>query len=106
MNIDQTLEQMAALQCPRKIDVTERVMAHAMQHPYLRPVHRRQPLRNLGIVAVAASLLLVIVNVTSIYTRPYDEESMGSMIAQVNDYSSWNTVEEMAVNPYEYLYEE
>ena len=33
-------------------------------------------------------------------------EDMGLAISQFNDYSSWNTVEEAAANPYEYLYED
>ena len=85
MNIDQTLEQLSHLQYPRQVDVTERVMAQVMG------VDPDQ-------VSVKAT--------TMVYTRSYDDEGMGSMIAQANDYSSWNTVEEMAVNPYEYLYEE
>ena len=113
MNIDQTLEQLAHLQYPRQVDVTDRVMEQVMQRPYLQPQYsssrghsRGKLFRRIGIVAVAASLALVVINVTTVYTRSYDEDGMGSMIAQVNDYSSWNTVEEFAVNPYEYLYEE
>ena len=88
--------------------MTDRVMAHAMQHPYLRPAQRTTtPLwRRIGIATVAAVFVIMLVNVTTVYTRSYDDEGLGSMIAQANDYSSWNTVEEMALNPYEYLYEE
>lgn len=116
MNIDQTLEQLSHLRCPRQVDVTDRVMAHAMQHPYLIHHSSNQTFRHsdiqkvvwhrVGIAAVAAVFVLMIVNVTTVYTRSYDDEGLGSMIAQANDYSSWNTVEELAVNPYEYLYEE
>ena len=106
MNIDQTLEQLSQLRCPRQIDVTEGVMSHAMQHPYLRPVHRTPVWRRIGTIAAAAVVALVVINVTTVYTRSYDDEGLGSMIAQANDYSSWNTVEELAVNPYEYLYDE
>lgn len=63
-------------------------------------------LRRVGIAAVAAVLVLLVVNVTTIYTRSYDDEGLGFMIAQANDYSSWAPVEEAAINPYEYLYEE
>ncbi|MBR4738449.1 MAG: hypothetical protein IK058_00430 [Bacteroidales bacterium] len=106
MNIDEQLEHLAHLQCPRQVDVTDRVMREVRQHPYLRPVHRGQTLRRIGIAAVAATLALVVINVTTVYTRSYDEDGLGDMIAQYNDYSSWNTVEELAVNPYEYLYDE
>lgn len=106
MNIDQTLEQLSHLQYPRQVDVTDRVMAQVAQQPYLRPVHRGHLFRRIGIAAVAAVLVLMVVNVTTIYTRSYDDEGLGSMIAQANDYSSWAPVEEAAINPYEYLYEE
>ena len=109
MNIDQTLEQLSHLQCPQQVDVTDRVMAQVVQHPYLRPQYERHSskvFRRIGVATVAAALALVILNVTTVYTRSYDEEGLGSMIAQYNDYSSWNTVEEVAVNPLEYLYEE
>ena len=106
MNIDQTLEQLARLQYPHRVDVTDRVMAHAMQHPYLQPVHRGRTWRRVSAVAAAAVVALLAVNVVSVYTRSYDLDGMGSLIAQANDYSSWNTVEQAAVNPIESIYEE
>lgn len=105
MNIDQTLEQLAHLQYPRQVDVVDRVMAQVAARPYLQPVHRTHVWRRLSVVAAAAAVVLLAVNVTSLYTRSYDEEGMGSTLAQLNDYSSWSTVEQ-AANPYEYLYEE
>lgn len=107
MNIDQTLEQLAHLQYPKQVDVTDRVMAEVMQRPYLQPVHRasRQLWTRISAVAAVAVVVLVAVNVTSLFTRSYDEEGLGNTLAQLNDYSAWTTVEE-AANPYEYLYEE
>lgn len=105
MNIDQTLEQLAHLQYPRQVDVVDRVMAQVAARPYLQPVHHTHVWRRLSAVAAAAAVVLLAVNVTSLYTRSYDEEGMGSTLAQLNDYSSWSTVEQ-AANPYEYLYEE
>ncbi len=107
MNIDNTLEQLACLQYPKQVDVTDRVMAQVSQHPYLQPVrhNNRQLWTRISAVAAVAVVVLVAVNVTSLYTRSYDVESMGNTLAQLNDYSSWSTVEE-AANPYEYLYDE
>ena len=106
MNIDQTLEQLAHLQYPRQVDVVDRVMAQVAARPYLQPVHRSNPLwKRFSAVAAAAVVVLVAINVTSLYTRSYDEEGMGNTLAQLNDYSSWSTVEQVA-SPYEYLYEE
>ena len=56
------------------------------------------------VAAVAAVFLFMIVNVTTVYTRSYDDEGLQSMIAQVNDYSSWNTIEEVVADPYEYFF--
>ena len=106
MNIDQQLEQLARLQYPKQIDVTDRVMSEVMQHPYMQPVHRRTLWKPFGIAVAAAVAALLVVNVVSLYGRSYDEAGMGNTLAQLNDYSSWNTVEDAAVNPYEYLYEE
>jgi hypothetical protein len=106
MTIEDTLEQLSHQQYPHQVDVVDRVMAQVEQHPYLQPVrHRVVSWQRIGAVAAAAVVALVAVNVTLFHDN-YDNEGMGSMIAQVNDYSTWNTVEEAAVNPLEYLYEE
>lgn len=104
MNIEQTLEQLAAQQYPQKVDVVDRVMAEVSKQPQLRPTYRKINWQRASAFAAAAVVALIAVNVLSVHTRSYDEADMGSMIAQVNDYSSWNTVEEAAVNPIEYLY--
>lgn len=107
MTIDQQLEQLSRLRYPKQVDVVDRVMAQVADRPYLQPVaHRRQIWKPVSIAAVAAVAVLLLVNVVSIYGRSYDEAGMGVTIAQLNDYSSWNTIEEAAVNPYECLYEE
>lgn len=117
MNIDQTLEQLARLQYPKQVDVTDRVMEQIGDRSpvvsrrwsligHRSPATNHRPLwTRISAVAAAAVVVLVAVNVTSLYTRSYDVEGMGSTLAQLNDYSSWTTVEE-AANPYEYLYEE
>ena len=105
MTIDEQLEQLAHLQCPRQVDVVDRVMAEVKQKPYLQPARRRL-WRPISIAAAAAVAVLLVVNVVSLYTHSYDEANLGLTLVQVNDYSSWSTVEDLAVNPYEYLYEE
>lgn len=106
MNIEQTLEQLSHLRYPRQVDVTEGVMAQISQHPYLRPLHRSHLWRRVSLAVAAAVVALVLFNIAFVRSRSYDVEGMGSMMAQVNDYSSWYTVEEVAVNPIEYLYED
>ena len=109
MNIDQQLEQLARLQYPKKVDVVDRVMEQVERQPYLMPAPQRHNARRLWLpvsaVAAAAAVLLAI-NVVSLYTHSYDEAGMGRTIAQLNDYNAWSTIEEGAVNPIEYLYDE
>lgn len=106
MNIEETLEQLAQQTCPRKVDVVDSVMATVSQHPYLRPVSKHTYWRPIGAAAAAAVALLLAVGIAVPLLRPYDEDDMSSMIAQVNDYSAWTSVEDVAENPIEFLYEE
>lgn len=107
MTIEQTLEQLAGLEYPKKVDVVDRVMAEVGKKPYLRPAHRNVSWQRISTVAAAAMVALVLVNVALFHFHSYDNEGMGSMIAQVNDYSSWNTVEDAAAeNPIAYLYDD
>lgn len=104
MNIDQTLEQLAKQQYSHQVDVVDRVMAQVSQHPYLQPRHRRPLWQPIGAAAAACAALLLVINVATFSLRSYDEAGMGNAIAQVNDYASWNSVEDMADNPYDYFY--
>ena len=106
MTIDQTLEQLARQQYPGKVDVVDRVMAQVEQHPYLQRVTpQRFGWQRFSAIAAAAVVALLAVNVV-FFHNAYDDDGIGSMIAQVNDYSSWNSVEYAAVNPIESLYDE
>ena len=62
MNIDQTLEQLAHLQYPKQVDVTDRVMEQISQRPYLQPVRHssRQLWTRISAVAAAAVVVLPI----------------------------------------------
>lgn len=106
MNIDQTLEQLKQLNYPKQVDVVDKVMAQVSQKPYLRPVQHRPLWTRIVATAAAAAVALLLVNVLSITLRSYDEAGMGNTLAQLNDYGSWGSVEEVALNPYESLYEE
>lgn len=105
MTLEQRLDQLAALQCPQKVDVVDGVMAQVSQRPYLRPVRRAFSWRQISIAAAAAVVALFVVNITVFRPASCSNEDMGFAIAQFNDYSSWNTVEDAAANPYEYMYE-
>lgn len=106
MTLEQTLEQLSQQQYPHKVDVVDRVMAQVQQKPYLRPVRRSIGWRQISITAAAAVVALFIVNITFYRPASLSNEDMGLAISQFNDYSSWNTVEEAALNPMEPLFEE
>lgn len=108
MTIEQQLENLSRQTCPKQVDVVDSVMDVVSKKPYLQPVHRNNR-RIWRIVAttVAAAVVALIVNVTVLYTHNYDDEGLGMMMAQVNDYSSYSvmgTVEDAAVDPLEYVY--
>lgn len=106
MTLEQRLEQLSQQQYPHKVDVVESVMAQVQQKPYLRPVRRSIGWKQISVAAAAAVVALFIVNITIYRPASLSNEDMGLAISQFNDYSSWNTVEEAAANPYEYLYED
>jgi hypothetical protein len=107
MTIEKQLEQLAAQRCPREVDVVDRVMAEVGRHPYMQPRHKTS--RRLvwtGAFAAAAAVAVLLVNVVVINLHSRNTDGMGSMIAQVNDYSSWCPVEDAALESLDYLYEE
>ena len=101
MTIEQTMDRIATLQYPRKVDVVDGVMAQVVQHPYLRLSLPRW--RIAAVAAVAAAV--IVVGVFLLRPLGYSNEEMASTIMQFNDYSSWITVEE-AANPIADIYEE
>ena len=96
MTIEQQLDELAGLEYPKKVDVVDRVMAEVEQKPYLRPVHRFNHWQRIGTIAAAAVVALVAVNVVLFNTGSLNNDGTGSMVSQVDDYSSWNTVEAVA----------
>lgn len=108
MTVDEGLKELARMDYPREVDVVDGVMAEVMKHPYLRPVHRTvQPWQRIVSTTVAAAVVALVVNVVALRMNSYDEAGIGSMISQVHDYEYYgSTIEDGAVNPYEYLYNE
>ena len=95
MTIEQQLDELAGQEYPKKVDVVDRVMAEVEKKPYLRPVHNRVNWQRISVIAAAAVVALVAVNVVVFNTGSLDNGSQGIPIAQDND---WNTVEEEAVD--------
>ena len=93
MNIDEQLEQLAHLQCPRQVDVTDRVMEQVSQHPYLRrPDTEHGRRRVVPFAAAAAVTLLLAAGIALPWLRGHD-----SAVAEPVDHS-WSTVEQAAVD--------
>ena len=95
MTIEQTLEQLAGLEYPKKVDVVDRVMAEVGQKPYLRPVHSRHGWQRIGAIAAAAVVALVAINVVVFNSSSTDNGGQGITIATDNGYG---TVEEEAID--------
>ena len=106
MTIDEGLNELARQSCPRSVNVVPQVMAHVSQHPYLQSVRRVQVWQRLGWPAVAAAVVCIVAGAAIMRMNAYDEAGIGNMISQVHDYSYYSTVDQAAVNPIEYLYEE
>ncbi len=107
MTIDEGLKELARLEYPKKVDIVDKVMAEVSKKPYLRPVHKVQPWQRIVSTSIAAAIVALIVNIVVIRTAKYDEDSIGNMISQVNEYDYYGyTIEEQAINPIEFLYDE
>lgn len=106
MTVDEGLWQLAAMECPRKVNVVDGVMAEVIKHPYLRPARKSvQPWQRIVSTTLAAAIVAVAVNVAMVRMNSYDEAGIGSMISQVQDYDYYGyTVEDGAIEPLDYLY--
>lgn len=106
MTIDEGLNELARQQYPGTVNVVDAVMAQVRLHPYLRPIHRVRTWQKVLSSSVAAVVLALLVSVTVMRIQAYNDAGIGTMISQVHDYSYYGTVDEVAVNPIECIYEE
>lgn len=109
MNIEEQLQELKSLRYPKEVDVVDAVMADVRQHPYLMPATAKKATtkkvvwRRIAMTSAAAVAALVAINIS---LRPsYNEEQIGDMLAYVSDYDYYAPVEDMAVNPIDFLYE-
>lgn len=110
MTLEEQLGQLAKQTYPVQVDVVDKVMATVMQHPYLQRPSKKTPVwKYITSGAAAAVVIAVVLNVSVTYSRSYDVEQIGSMLAMVDEYNTYGdfqTVEDAAVNPIEMLYYE
>lgn len=104
MNIDEQLQELKNLRYPQEVDVVDSVMAEVRTlKPVARPMVRPVVWRSVALTAVAAVAALVVMNVS--FRPSYNEEQIGTTMAYVSDYDYYAPVEDVAVNPIEFLYE-
>ena len=114
MNIEEQLKELSHQNCPRQVDVVDRVMAEVRQHPYLIPTAAAEtrravtPIkkvlwRRIAMTAAAAVAALVVFNIA--VAPSYNEEQIGTMLAYVYDYDNYASVESAAPSPIDYLYD-
>lgn len=101
MTLDNQLQQLADLRYPRTVDVRQQVMSQIASLP--TPTRHRPLWKPAAALAAAAMVAILLVNIVMINVRHYDLDAMGNTLVALNDYSSWQTVEEPAANPYDYF---
>lgn len=102
------MQQLRDLRYTRPIDVTDAVMARVRTMPLLTPYTLRRQRMQRWITAVAAcAVFAVVLNITILFTRTYNEAQISDVITSVydyhDDYTTTAMLSESAV--LEYLYE-
>lgn len=106
MTIEQRLDELRKLEYPKQVDIVDAVMNEVSQRPYLQPKHKKAFWQRISAIAAVAAIAIVIINIAIFPPHNYDDEQLGTMIAQVNDYasySSWGTIEEAALDQQMYF---
>ncbi len=81
--VESALSEMRKLECPIQVDVVDAVMEQVSKQPIMVS-HKR---RNL-IIAAACLAAVLLVNVTLYFTRGYNEDAVGNVLADVYDYNT------------------
>lgn len=107
MTVEEGLKELASQNYSGRVDVVQGVMAEVNKHPYLQPVRRVQPWQRIVSTTVAAAIVALVVDVVAVRLNSYDEEGIGMMISQVQNYDYYgSTVENAALDPMDYFNEE
>lgn len=87
MTENDILQQLRDMRYHKDIDVTDAVMARVSKSPILAPVKKKTAtFQRIAIAIAACAVLVVTINVALIFTRDYNEQSIGSMISEVYNY--------------------
>ncbi len=107
-NIEEQLRQLSRQTYPKQVDVVDAVMdTIRKQNSGKKPQHApaSRPLwPRLAISSAAAVVALVVVNLTLFRSHAYNEDLIGSTMADVSDYSYYAPIESFADNPVDCLY--
>ena len=105
MSLEQQLDELSQMTCPRQVDVVDVVMSQVRQRPYLIAKPRHTLVRRIALSAAAVAAVAVIA-VPALMHRSFNHEQVSSMIASVQDYDYYSHIESAADNPLEYLYDD
>lgn len=84
--MNQVAEEIRSINAPKQIDVTDAVMG-ALQNKSIIAPRRQYSTWKKGLISVAACFLIALaVNITTLYTRSYDESVINDMFAELYDY--------------------
>ena len=121
MNIEERLQELKREQCPVKVDVVDSVMqqvrnlniqsngstAQQSDHPAVR---RISPLTRIvtwvGSLAAAAVVAILVINTLVVSPVASSDQQLGNMIASLQDYDYYGSVEEVALEPLDFFYDE
>lgn len=87
MTDNDLLEQLRVMRYPYTVDVVDQVMEQVRNKPLLVLRQKSKSIFHRIAVAVAAVAILAVgINVTLLFTKDYNEDQIGNMIASVYDY--------------------
>ena len=85
-NNNNIIEQLESESCPFAVDVKARVMSAICNRPSLKVVRRRKTAIRWSAAAVVAFMIAASVNLTILFTKDYNEDQIGNMMATVYSY--------------------
>ena len=83
-DVESALNDMRKMEYPVQVDVVDAVMEQVSKQPLLAPA----PKRRVWVIAAACLAALLLVNVSLYLFRGYNEESVGTVLADVYDYNT------------------
>ncbi|MBP9991279.1 MAG: hypothetical protein KBT45_07630 [Bacteroidales bacterium] len=83
-DVESALNDMRKMEYPVQVDVVDAVMEQVSKQPILVPARKHR----IWVIAAACIAALLLVNVSLYLFRGYNEESVGTVLADVYDYNT------------------